>query len=157
MLEIEGYYIFRLDRTVLDNQGYRKRGGGILFYIRNDCHYELLPDTLFNISNKYVEIASLSICHPHTRKLYIITVYRPQDGNFKKFSEPLDNILKLLSDPDKLDIVVGGDFNIDYSKSCKENTKKLKHLTTKHSLAQNIWNPTGPLGSEAVIDLIFTN
>ena len=49
MLEIAGYYIHRLDRTTLNNQGYRKRGGGVLLYIRNDCIYETLPNIAFNI------------------------------------------------------------------------------------------------------------
>ena len=52
---------------------------------------------------------------------------------------------------------MGGDFNIDYSKTKRENTKKLKHLSSKHSLVQYIQNPTRPMNSDSIIDLILSN
>ena len=123
MLEIAGYNILILDRTTLNNHGYRKRGGGLLLYIRNDCIYETLPDIAFNISNEDVEIMSIFISRPHTRKLFVITVYRPPNGNFKNFCLYLDQLLKLLPNPAKSDIVLGGDFNIDYSKQRRKILK----------------------------------
>ena len=112
-----------------------------------------MPGIAFNVSNEDVELASISISRPHTRKLYVITVYRPLNGNFKNFCEHLDQLLKLLPHPDKSDIIMGGDFNIDYSKIRKDTTKKLKHLSTKHSLVQYIQSPTRLMDSESIIDL----
>ena len=56
-------------------------------------------------------------------------------------SEQLDNLLKLLPKLEPSDIIIGGDFNIDYSRPRKENTKKSKRLSTKYNLTQYIKNP----------------
>ena len=55
------------------------------------------------------------------------------------------------------DIVIGGDFNLNFAKANKEDTKKLKKFMKKNSLRQIVEDPTRPLYNDAIIDLILTN
>ena len=103
-----------------------------------------------------IEITTLSIRRPHTTKMILILVYRPPNGNIVRAIEYLNDLVKFIPNLDTIDLVIGGDFNIDFSKSRKDNTKKLKHSSTKHNLTQPIKDPTRPIDSEATIDLIFS-
>ena len=87
--------------------------------------------------------------------MYLVMVYGPPNGNITRAIENLTNFLKFIPNQDKSDIIIGGDFNIDFSKSRKENTKKLKHFSSKHNLTQHIKDPTRSEDSSSVIDLIF--
>ena len=84
-----------------------------------------------------------------------MVVYKPPSGNITKVVDNLNNLLKLLPKIDKSDVIIGGEFNIDFAKPRKDNTKKLKYFSTKHNLPQLIKSPTRPMDSEAIIDLIF--
>ena len=84
-------------------------------------------------------------------------VYRPPDGDIKSFIEKMQQICDLLPKRHLCDIVIGGDFNIDFAKANKDSTKKLKNFVKKNTLRQIIENPTRPLYNDAVIDLILTN
>ena len=134
-----------------------KKGGGIIIYIRNDHPHMYITGDIFNKSCSDIEITTISIKRPHTRPLYLISTYRRPNGNCTKAVEYLDNLLKCLPNLDKADLIMGGDFNIDFSKTRKENTKKLKHLSTKYNLIQYIKTPTRPIDNESVIDLIFAD
>ena len=125
-------------------------------YIRNDIIYDSIVGDTFNITNMDIEITTLSIRWPHTRKMILILVYRPPNGNIVHAIEYLNNPVKFIPNLHTLDLVIGGDFNIDFSRSRKENTKKLKQFSTKHNLTQHIQDPTQPIDSEATIDLIFS-
>ena len=157
MLDIAGYNIYRQDRKFANRDGRTKRGGGLLLYMRNDLLYDNVVGDSFNINDKDVEITTFKINRPHTRKLYMILVYRPPNGNIAKAIEHLNNLTKLIPNLDTSDIIIGGDFNIDFSRPRKEDTKKLKHFSTKNNLTQHINDPTRPIDSNAIIDLIFSN
>ena len=105
-----------------------------------------------------IEITTLSIRRPHTRKMILILVYRPPNGNIERAIEYLNSLVIFIPNLDTIDLVIGGDFNIDFLilKSRKDNTKKLKHFSTKHNLTQHIKDPTRPIDSEATIDRIFS-
>ena len=156
VIDIAGYNIHRYDRTFFNNNGYVKKGGGILVYIRNDYPYIITGD-YFNKSSNDIEVTTICIKRPHTRPLYLTSTYRPPNGNCVKAVEHLDNLMKCLPNLDKADLIMGGDFNIDFSKSRKENTKKLKHLSTKYTLTHYIKNPTRQIENDSIIDLIFAD
>ena len=69
--------------------------------------------------------------------------------------------LQLLCDslPDRhlCDIIIGGDFNIDFRKSSSDKTKFLKSFMKKNTFTQTIEDSTRPLFNNNIIDLIFTN
>ena len=138
IIDIAGYNVYRQDRKFENREGRTKRGGGLLLYMRNDLLYDNLGGDLFNINNQDVEITTIKINRPHTRKLYLILVYRPPNGNIVNAIDHLNNITKMIPHLDTSDIIIGGDFNIDFSRPRKEDTKKLKHFSTKNNLTQHI-------------------
>ena len=77
MIDIAGYNVYRQDRKFANRDGRTKRGGGLLLYMRNDLLYDNVGGDSFNINDKDVEITTFRINRPHTRKLYMILVYRP--------------------------------------------------------------------------------
>ena len=157
LIEIEGYTLHRMDRKILNDRGFLKRGGGIIVYIKNSLAFDTVNGDLFNISNNDTELTTLCIKRPHTRRLYLISLYRPPTGKVRNCIDALDNCLKFLPFIDKSDIFLGGDFNIDFEKHRQENTKKLKHFALQYHLTQLIKDGTRPLQSDSVIDLIFSN
>ena len=157
MICIEGYTHHRFDRKFVNDQGYLKRGGGIIIYLKNSLLFDHVPGDLFNVSTNDIELCTICIKCPHTRRLYLCSVYRPPTGNVQNYIDTIDNCVKFLPHIDKSDLFVGGDFNIHYHKPRQENTKKLKFFATQHQLVQLIKDSTRPLSSDAIIDLIFSN
>ena len=157
MICIEGYTHYRFDRKTINQKGYLKRGGGIIIYLKNTLLYDLVPGDIFNVSSTDIELCTICIRRPHTRRLYLCSVYRPPTGNVQTCVDTLENCVQLLPHIEKSDLFVGGDFNIDYHKPRQDNTKKLKSFATHQQLTQLINDPTRPLSGEAVIDLIFSN
>ena len=157
LINIEGYMVHRFDRNYMNEQGYLKRGGGIIVYIKDTLSFDNINGDMFNVSNCNIEFTTLCIKRPHTRRMYLLAVYRPPTGKVKDCITILENGLNFLPHIEKSDVFIGGDFNIDYVRSRQENTKKLKHFATQHQLTQYIKESTRPLQSDAVIDLIFSN
>ena len=102
------------------------------------------------------EIHTLCINLPHTRSIYVITLYRPPEGDVDECIKKLQTICDSLPKRHLCDIIIGGDFNIDYVKSSNEKTKLLKTFMKKNTLMQIIGEPTRPLYNKAIIDLILT-
>ena len=157
LIHVDGYTVHRLDRSSINEQGYLKRGGGIIVYIVNTLSFDVINGDLYNVSNNDIELTTLCINRPHTRRLYLLSVYRPPTGNVKNCITALENNIKFLPGIDRSDLFVGGDFNINYHKHRQDHTKKLKHFATQHQLTQHIKESTRPLYNEAIIDLIFSN
>ena len=156
-LAIKNFNIFRNDRKSLNNNGFSKRGGGILVYTQNDLDVRPLADEMLNFSDNKIEMYTIQVKLPCTRPLYIITVYRPPEGEVDVFVEKLQQICDLLPKRHLCDIVLGGDFNINFARANKDSTKNLKNFMKKNSLWQIVDTPTRPLYNDAVSDLILTN
>ena len=156
-LAIAGFKIFRNDRKITNQNGFLKRGGGILIYAHSDLDTRPLSDESLNFSDENIELLTTQIILPFTRPLYILTVYRPPAGNIEFFIEKIQQICDQLPKSHLCDIVIGGDFNINFAKANKEDTKKLKRFMKKNSLRQIVEDPTRPLYNDAIIDLILTN
>ena len=76
--------------------------------------YQVLDNA---ISNPDIECLLTRINRPCTRVMYIINIYRPPSRNIDNFSTHLIEIITNLENRDKSTIVIGGDFNIDFSKT----------------------------------------
>ena len=74
---------------------------------------------------------------------------------FLHIIKALAKVKKLVGKKD-VDIILGGDLNIDYSTDSKAR-KRLGLVETAFSLQQYINSSTRPLYSDAVLDLILTN
>ena len=118
---IEGYTHYG---QFVNEQGHLKRGGGIIIYFKNLLLFYHVHGDLFNVSTNDIELCTICIKRPHTRRLYLCSVYRPPSGNVQNCVDVIDNCVKFLPHIDKSDLFIGGDFNINFQKSRQENTKK---------------------------------
>ena len=76
---------------------------------------------------------------PKQRKILLGTVYRPPDGNAQTAINYIDNILVSLEDVMiKANVLVMGDFNIDYTKNTSPEYKHLKEFERNQQLKQYI-------------------
>ena len=89
--------------------------------------------------------------------MYIINVYRPPNGNLDNFYTMITELISNLENQDKATLIIGGDFNIDFSKRNSQGSVIMKRLAKRFSLEKQIKKPTRPLYGEAIIDQIFTN
>ena len=80
---------------------------------------------MFSMFNCDVRFNTICTKRPHTRHLYLISVYRPPTGKVNNCIDALENCLKFLLKLDKSDIVIGADFNINYAKPRQDLDKKL--------------------------------
>ena len=90
------------------------------------------------------------------RPIYLIALYRPPSGSLQPFSEYLNELFDQIALTRKYDVILGGDFNIDYQK-WSANRKILKDFENRFGLTQMIHEKTRPLHSNTTVDLIFTN
>ena len=110
-----------------------------------------------HILDLYIIYRYISIRWPIKSYYIIVTLYRPPDGDVSKCIEQLQTLCDSLPNRHLCDIIIGGDFNIDYGKSSNDKTKLLKIFMKTNTLLQIIETTTRPLYNDAIIDLILTN
>lgn len=111
LFKLHDYDTVRLDRIRPNRSGNYTHGGGILCYIRESLHYEVLPDPISTIDLEALPIC-LSPINP--RKLYVIVVYRPPSGNIPVALNLITEMInKWKSRYTRQNFVILGDFNID--------------------------------------------
>ena len=57
----------------------------------------------------------IEYCLPHTRKNYVLNVYRPPSGDVDTYIKHLKDCINTLRTPGRIEFFIGGDFNIDVS------------------------------------------
>ena len=112
-----------------------------------------------NVVSSDLEAMWLLLDPPKQRKLLIAIVYRPPSGTAAAAIDHLDNILSSFGETEVTsEIVILGDFNIDYIKNSSPECKYLKEFERNHQLKQYIKNPTRITNRvKSTIDLIFSN
>ena len=112
-----------------------------------------------NMSTIDIEILWLTFDHPRMKKICLANVYRPPEGNIKKFCDKLEDQLICLKNKYDIEpeIFIMGDCNIDYLKPRDPSTKLLKWIEHSTGLRQLIKQPTRYSTTNSCIDLIFTN
>ncbi|XP_060943366.1 uncharacterized protein LOC133020696 [Limanda limanda] len=140
---IQGYNIFRSDRA--------SRGGGVAVYVKSTYSAAILNAVSIP---KCFDFISLKIDLGHKNSIIVIGVYRPPCAPtmaLKKMAE----LLIPLSDSE---LIVLGDFNLDWSTDASE---ALKELSSDLHFTQLISVPTRPnlkdFSKSTLIDLIFCN
>ena len=158
VVEIDGYKLIRQDRYSL-SQPVKTRGGGIAIYIKNRWapYVRILSDV--STVTPDVEVLWLQIAIPCRKGLDLGIVYRPPDGNVQLAVDLLDNNIQHLEDMARTrELIILGDFNIDYKKTRSTEYKTLKELERKYQLSQYIRGPTRVTHKiQSTIDLIFSN
>ena len=154
LLFINGFKSIRQDR-----EG-GKRGGGLIFYMKEDiAPFVTIIDEVLH-SDSVSEEIWIVLHKPGWKKFIIGLVYRPPSGKYDTFKERLGHTLERLSCNYNLastEIVIMGDFNIDFSKTNSPPRTQFMSIIKDYGLRQLIKNPTRVTNKSSIIDLIFTN
>ena len=117
LVNIPNYDIVRNDRNwrevTMDVNGNFKKGGGVCMYIKHNINYSTHSLSIFNASCQNIECQWVKIIQENQRNIVIANLYRPPQGNVKKFVDYLEGVVENL-DLDKEDLILLGDFNIDF-------------------------------------------
>lgn len=115
MYTIDGFNMFSQTRE-------KKRGGGILVYVKNNVQYSPLQN--YNAS-------TFELIHGHlvknVYKAYLLVIYRPPHTNKSIFTKEVENIIRPLAM--NTDIILVGDCNINLLESALDSSAN-KYLNT---------------------------
>ena len=89
-------------------------------YVRDGIPYRLRPD----LGASLPESCVIEISRPKCKKLIIWTMYRAPDSNLETFIQDLNTSLS--SVPVKTELILLGDFNINFASSEMNNDKAKK-------------------------------
>ena len=125
-------------------------------YIKSSLSFTELEEPTFKVNNSDLELLSIRLNFEKVRPIFLVALYRPPAGLLQPFSEHLNELFDQIALTRKYDVILGGDFNIDYQ-ICSANRKILKDFENRFGLSQMIHEKTRPLHSNTTVDLIFTN
>ena len=111
---IDGYSAVRKDR---EKTARKSQGGGIIVYIRNGINYTVRSDLMVN----GIESVWIQVNRPKCKPLIVGSFYRAPDDDIDQFLEGLNQSLGSL---DSVEIVILGDFNVDFSSSVRRSPMK---------------------------------
>ena len=158
LISVPGYKFIRWDRLTRKQNGQTKTGGGLGIYVKQDI--EVDPSTYegLNRSDSTIEMQLVLVARPHNKNILLINVYRPPESNVAQAMAAISEALDDVENIDRMEVVVMGDFNVDYSKKRTASFDHLRKFETQHQLQQEIVATTRwSKNSRTTIDLIFTN
>ena len=157
LVELAGYKIIRLDRGTDSGKRVKKRGGGLITYIKQKHASNLESLDALNISNEHIEAQWIYVHRPSCKNVVVCNMYRPPTGNLSKAIAYLDNSLKSFN-LSKTDIFLLGDMNVNYKNKKSPAYKRLNFFAKSNGLIQCIDTTTRVTEkSKSIIDLILTN
>ena len=139
-----------------------KKGGGLICYIRKGLDYNSDRYEHLNCSGKDLEMQWVSLENKNMRRIVMINVYRPPQGDYKNACKKIHSALTDADLKDNVEIFLLGDFNINLNDRKSIMTKELEFTTSLWNLKACIKSSTrfgvveGKL-FESRIDNIFTN
>ena len=148
-ISIKGYSIVRKDRQ----DSSKVCGGGVLIYVRDGIPFIRQTDFVEdNFECLWIQI-NRRFCKP----MAVSVVYRPGYFNIEDFTNALTRILDN-TDLDKVETIILGDFNVDYSAKKNPLRRRLDEFAFSFNLTQIISKPTRVTEtSKSTIDLILVN
>ena len=153
MVDIDGYNLERLDRSWGDD----KKCGGVAIFIRKDLSYSTTSYKHLNISSNNIEVQWVEIIRNGKKNIVVANVYRPPDGDKAGFIEEFNSLIgkAFLR---RRDLMIMGDFNIDYLSATKVSTRLMKICLNILGLRQIIDKPTRSNEVTATcLDWVITN
>ena len=101
----------------------------------------------------------IEIKRPYCKPIWFCTCYRPPSGNVKRAFEELTNALGVLDKRTYVaEILIMGDFNINYTLKTSSEFKTIKEFEQKNILMQLIVSPTRITNrAKSTIDLVLTD
>ncbi|XP_033609318.1 uncharacterized protein LOC117282711 isoform X2 [Cryptotermes secundus] len=130
-----------IDHYVLGAEFCRKtlKKGGTCIYVDETLNFSNINLKKFCIEQD-IEACAVKINLLDTI-LYILSVYRSPNGNFRQFLKGIDNILNYLNKPN-IEIIMCGDINVNYlSENCSKR-QQLDNLLATYNLTNTINFPT---------------
>ena len=157
ILDIPGYRLARMDRNWSKNN-IIKKGGGLCMYIKNDINFTDTDICKLNCSSIDIEIQWMVLKFPKMRDLIIANVYRPPQGNIKKFCSNIRNCLNEISNiyPDRI-FSLWGILILILIKKTSVECKELVNLMSSYGFKQFIKDITRFSTINTCIDLVFSN
>ena len=145
LYSLPGYVFLLRNRNV-------RTGGGVGIFLKHEIKFKRRYDLANHLESLWIEI-----CLKNSKSVLIGCYYRPPEGskysinNFSEvFEEQLTNVVKT-----NKEIIILGDFNIDYNKTDNRDFKSLLNI---FRLTQVITEPTRTTEtSSTLIDLTITN
>ena len=136
LIEIPRYNTVRQDRGWGGIQGQpgNKKGGGLICYVKDDLVYNEYIFEHLNCSCKDLEMLWVSLEIKSMRKVVIINIYRPPQGDYKKACSLINEALTTANLKDNTDIFLLGDFNINLMDKLSPLTKELNFTTATWGL-----------------------
>ena len=158
MVNESGYSIIRQDRSNDNNKEIKAKGGGLLFYVKTTYSKYISKLDNPNPIGKDLEHLWLEINIPFRRKILLGLCYRPPSGNVTIANSLISAQLKSFELNSSHDVLLIGDFNVNYLDRNTIGFKGLKDIERRFLLHQIIDTPTRIHNqSKSLIDLIFTN
>ena len=147
-INIPGYLIARKDRS----NSSKLRGGGVMFYVRENIHFTLRAD-LTPSDSEYIWI---EITQPKCKPLLVASIYKPPDSSVSHLINSLNRNFNDISD--RYNTVLLGDFNVDQLSRNNQNKLMLGSFAIENDLKQLIKTPTRVTqNSKTLIDLIYVS
>ena len=112
-----------------------------MYYIREGLNSipNVLPD--LNVSTLDIECQCSEIVLPNQKNILFVNIYRPPQGNVDNFIKTLDQALEKIN-LNKKEIVMMGDFNIDFLDKPNKATKDMNRFISENGLIKLINKPT---------------
>ena len=149
------FLVVRQDRTWNDIPNtLPPRGGGIGALISTKYGYSSQHLQHYNRNTNYLECLWLEIIFEHCKNITLGIVYRPPAGNVNMFCEELTDIVQDITNMMGNDVIILGDFNVQYNDKSCNNYKDLLQFEQLTNLTQLINVLTRQTN---IIDLIYTN
>ena len=163
MSSMPGFDLLRLDREngiILNKAGKPKRGGGLAIYVKKDLSkFTKILGELSSVSHN-LEQLWISIEKPNVSTKIIANIYRPPNSKLPECLKELSNSATNAQDLFKHELVIVGDFNVNYNLRHSAAFKQLKNFERNFNLLQLINTSTRQNGrskNATCLDLIFTN
>ena len=145
LVSIPNYDIIRMDRNWRDEEmainDNIKKGGGVCLYIKSNINYSTHSLCMYNVSCRNVECQWVKIIHEKQRNVVIGNVYRLPQGNVKMFTNYLEGVIENI-DMESEDLILMGDFNIDFLDKKTNDFKLITTLLRQVGLDIHIKEPT---------------
>ena len=152
LIEIPQYSCIRNDRFWSENGINIKKGGGVCCYIKNSLIYSENEFQNFNKSTKNIEMQLISINQPHLKKIVLINLYRPPQGNTTEFCNTLhDTVISIDAfQNNEIEIFIMGDIN--YANPISPGYQDIKWFEQRTGLSQLITTTTRYSQNNSCID-----
>ena len=153
MVAIKGYSTYRLDRCCNPNSQ-QKRGGGLIVYVKNTSS-DVYVQEVDSSSTQDIKVQWLKIARANSKTILLANVYKPPLEKVEKAVKILEQGLGSLHTPNN-EVVILGDFNIDYKNKKSPNYKRIKFFERSNLLEQLICTTTrNTKTSSSLLDMAF--